>query len=155
MQIVWVLCIRSRTIKKSNFDFGLDHFSILDLCPFLLCLELVQPCPWDTFCQFFLLQAFSAVTLALFPQSWVLWLDVVIRNLYSKMYALCPENLNILVLIKILKSTDWFSFHTRFNNCIRSFILSDLLKHIKIKLIFQQLNKINTTMKPDTPFDLS
>lgn len=39
--------------KKSNFDFGLDHFSILELCPFLLCLELVHRCHWDTFCQFF------------------------------------------------------------------------------------------------------
>ena len=61
----------------------------------------------------------------------------------------------IRIISLILKCTDWFSFHTRFNNCIRRFMLSDLLKHIKIKLIFQQLNKNNTTMKPDTPFDLS
>ena len=61
----------------------------------------------------------------------------------------------IRIISLILKCTDWFSFHTRFNNCIRRFMLSDLLKHIKIKLIFQQLNRNNTTMKPDTPFDLS
>jgi hypothetical protein len=61
----------------------------------------------------------------------------------------------IRIISLILKCTDWFSFHTRFNNCIRRFMLSDLLKHIKIKLIFQQLNKNNTAMKPDTPFDLS